>query len=89
MDCSRLMVEFWLIWEARHSYRLFCNIRSFSGPEIAVDEENSRSHCPSRLHKPKPPNRADKANMFLSVSLDGGLPVTVGMKTVRMMFSRG
>ena len=60
---------------------------SFSGPEMACDAENSKSHCLDGLGRPSPPNLVGNANMSLLVSLGGGCPVTIGIKTVRMMFS--
>ena len=47
------------------------------------------SHCFAGLPSPKPPNLVGKANTSLSVSLGASLPVMVGIKTVRMMSSRG
>lgn len=62
---------------------------SLRGPEMDCEAENSKSHCFVGMRRPRPPSLAGNANMSLSVSLGGGLPVTVGMKTVRMMFSKG
>ena len=78
------------IWASRHSKEysnLCCKMDSFSGPEMACDAENSKSHCLDGLGRPSPPNLVGNANMSLLVSLGGGCPVTIGIKTVHMMFS--
>ena len=54
---------------------------------MACDAENSKSHCLDGLGRPSPPNLVGNANMSLLVSLGGGCPVNIGIKTVRMMFS--
>ena len=56
-------------------------MESLSGPEMAFEAENSKLHCLDGFRRPSPPNLAGSANISLSVSLGGGLPVTVG-KTI-------
>ncbi len=46
-------------------------------------------YCFAVLLRPRPPNLVGRAKISLSVSLGGGLPVMVGMNTVRRMFSSG
>ena len=70
-------------------YSGFCSrMDSISGLEMEWEAENCRSHCFAGLLRPRPPNLVGRAKISLSVSLGGGLPVMVGMNTVRRMFFR-
>ncbi len=51
--------------------------------------ENCKSHCLAGLQSSRPPNLVGSSNISLSVSLGAGLPVMIGIKTVRMMLSNG
>ena len=86
--CWRLCwwtVDFAVRWSARHWY---VTINFTRGSDIIPDAMHSDSQYVAGFRKPRPLSLVGRAKSSRSVSLGGGFPVSVGINSVLITFSR-